>query len=372
MPSYKIHSIKNNKKLSFIMEWESLEKVKNNLSIEGFIVLTADELEEEKNKVPRFVFEALKENKSRIEWRVDALDIFSAYQILRDDYQYVVLRLYPIDVTDPQEQDKIFKNILQIFPETVKKEKEVVKTKSNTEVDILRKFLEILMKIVSESDINNKDILIYDIKRVQLINSISSIEEVIKKTIKVVYNKASLEQKKKNYVKILPITKKLSIFIFPPWFFWLIIGFQEAISILKILFWVPEKEKWKNKTKGINTNKLLSLFQKNSSPEKQIFTNKNIFILLKKKYRSSWLDIFKEEGAYLYTYSLLRQNRPLFWLRKVQEYVGIICLYACFLLVWWIIAVWTIFTTDFLFFNGIVFTMFSIIIVSLVFFFKEI
>jgi len=67
MPSYKIHSIKNNKKLSFIIDGDNAEKVKNSLSIDGFIVLTIDELLEEKNKIPRFAFEALKENKSRIE-----------------------------------------------------------------------------------------------------------------------------------------------------------------------------------------------------------------------------------------------------------------------------------------------------------------
>ncbi len=67
MPSYKIHSIKNNKKLSFIMEGESVDKVKEILSLDGFIVLTIEPLLEEKNKTPRFIFEALKENKSRIE-----------------------------------------------------------------------------------------------------------------------------------------------------------------------------------------------------------------------------------------------------------------------------------------------------------------
>jgi hypothetical protein len=67
MKSYKIHSIKNNKKLSFIIEGEDSERIKENLSADGFIVLTIEELQEEKNKTPRFVFEALKENKSRVE-----------------------------------------------------------------------------------------------------------------------------------------------------------------------------------------------------------------------------------------------------------------------------------------------------------------
>lgn len=155
---------------------------------------------------------------------------------MRDDYQYVVLRLYPIDVTDQQEQEKIFKNILQVFPEAVKKEKEVVKNKTLTEVEILRKYLEVLMPLVLESELGNKEILLYDIKRVQMINSISSIEEVIKKTIKTLYNKGDIEARKRIYKAILPITKKLGMFIFPPWFFTVLLSVQAAFSILKILF----------------------------------------------------------------------------------------------------------------------------------------
>lgn len=44
-----------------------MDKIKETLSLEGFIVLTLEKLEEEKNKTPRFLFEALKENKNRIE-----------------------------------------------------------------------------------------------------------------------------------------------------------------------------------------------------------------------------------------------------------------------------------------------------------------
>ncbi len=103
-----------------------------------------------------------------------------------------------------------------------------------------------------------------------------------------------------------------------------------------------------------------------------MFTNKNVFILLKKKYRSSWLDVFKSEGSYFYFYSLLRQNRLLFWLRKIQEYIGMILLYTGFLFVFGIILVGGIFTVEFLFFNGFILIILGMVFVSLVFFFKEI
>ena len=370
MKSYKIHSIKNNKKLSFIIEGEDSERIKENLSADGFIVLTIEELQEEKNKTPRFVFEALKENKSRVEWKVDALDIFSAYEILRNDYQYTVLRLYPIDVTDPKEQENIFKNILQIFPQEAKKEKEVVKSKSFTEVDILKGYLDILGPLVSKSGLPNKEILLYDIKRVDMINSISSIQEVIKKTVKALYYKGSIEDKKAIYKDITPIAKHLSMIIFPPFIFSIALTVHDILWMIKVIFWSTEK-KDAQKSKKTTLSKI-KILQKDDTPEKKIYTNKNIFILLKKKYRSSWLDIFKIEGSYFYTYSLLRQNRSLFLLKILQQYIGMTALYTCFFFIFWVIIIWWILTPEFLFFNEFVFLIMSMIFLSLVFFFKEI
>lgn len=353
------------------MEWESAEKVKQNLSLDGFIVLTIDEYVEEKNKIPRFAFEALKENKSRIEWRVDAFDIFSAYEILRNDYQYMILKLYPIDVTDPKEQSAILKNILLLYPENTKKTKEQTKNKTFNEVDILKKYLDILEEFVKKSDAKNIEILLYDIKRVQMINSVSSAEEVIKKIIKAVYNKGSLDLKKEMYKSIVPIAKRVGMFIFPPWIFSTLMNLRDSFFMIKILFWSQKKKEEKKENKN-PLHPLISFLQKNNTAEKKMFSNKNIFLLMKKKYRSSWLDIFKSEGTYFYFYSLFRQHRPLFWIKKIQEYIGILCIYTVFLFVFWIILIGGILSPEFLYFNGFVSPIMSSIFVSLVFFTKEI
>lgn len=371
MPSYKIHSIKNTKKLSFIIEWDSAEKVKQNLSLDGFIVLTIEEYIEEKNKIPRFAFEALKENKSRTEWRVDAFDIFSAYEILRNDYQYTILKLYPIDVTDPKEQNAILKNILLLYPENTKKTKEQTKTKIFTEVDMLKKYLDILEEFVKKSDAKNTEILLYDIKRVQMINSVSSAEEVIKKIIKTVYNKGSLDLKKEMYQSIVPIAKRVGMFILPPWIFSTLMSLRGSFLMMKILFWSEKKKEEKKEIKK-PLHSLISFIQNNNTLEKKMFTNKNIFLLMKKRYRSSWLDIFKSEGSYFYFYSLLRQHRSLFWVKRIQEYIGIISMYTVFFIVFWIILIGSILSPEFLYFNGFLSSIMSIIFVSLVFFFKEI
>lgn len=246
-----------------------------------------------------------------------------------------------------------------------------MKNKTMTELEILKKYIEILSTIVSKSELSNKDILLYDMRRVQMVNSVSSMEEVIKKTIKTLYNKSTVEKKKQIYNLIIPITKHLKVFIFPPWFFDIAIHMQSILFMFKVLFWWPEKNKQEKNKKKIPPSRIIFL-QKDDSPEKRIFTNKNISLLLKKKYRSSWLDIFKFEWSYFYFYSLLRQNKPLFWIKRIQEYLGVTSLYTCFFLVFWIIITGTIFTPQFLFFNGSIFLIMSIIFISLVFFFKEI
>jgi hypothetical protein len=155
---------------------------------------------------------------------------------LRDDYQYTILRLYPADVTDEKEQEIIFNNILQIFPKVVKKEEKIVQNKTLTEVEVLKKYLEILSNIVNKSELTNKDILLYDMRRVQMVNSVSSMEEIIKKTIKILYNKSTVEKKKQIYKLITPIIKHLNVFIFPPVVFIIKMHIQSIESIFRILF----------------------------------------------------------------------------------------------------------------------------------------
>jgi vacuolar-type H+-ATPase subunit I/STV1 len=209
--------------------------VKQDLSSDGYIVLTIDEFSEE-NKTPHFIFEALKDNINVTEGRVDALDIFSAYEILRNDYQYTVLKLYPVGVTDIEEQKEIFRNILLLYPNTTTKDKEVVKNKTLTDVDLLKTYLDTLEGLIKKSGIKNTEILLYDIKRAQNISSISSSEEIIKKTIKLLYNNGSLETKRELYVSMAPMAKRVSMVIFPPWFFNFVNTLNDTFLMIMILF----------------------------------------------------------------------------------------------------------------------------------------
>lgn len=158
---------------------------------------------------------------------------------MRNDYQYTVLKLYPLDVTDPKEQESIFRNVLQVFPENGQKktqEEEPEKNISTAEVEISKKFLDILTPLVLESTLANKETILYDIKKVQMTTSISSLEELVKRITISLYKESSLETKKRIYPIILPITKRLNILIFPPLAFTIVSSLQNFYSILTILF----------------------------------------------------------------------------------------------------------------------------------------
>ncbi len=54
---------------------------------------------------------------------------------------------------------------------------------------------------------------------------------------------------------------------------------------------------------------------------------------MRQQYRSSWLDIFKTEGTYLYFYSFLRQYTTVFLIKKAQETLCTMMFYTGFLIV---------------------------------------
>lgn len=161
--------------------------------------------------------------------------MFEAYKILKDDYEYIVTKIFPIGVTDKDEQDAIFRNILEAFPVQIKKEKVQV-NQTTGEIMVLRSYFEILTKLVSESTLENKEVILFDIRRIQMTNGISSMEEMIKKITKKLYESSSSKTKKEIYKKILPIVKKENILILPPEIYIISDAVSETLYLLKVLF----------------------------------------------------------------------------------------------------------------------------------------
>jgi hypothetical protein len=268
-----------------------------------------------------------------MEGKVEAPDIFQAYKILKEDYQYSILKLYPVRLTDPKEQDFIFKNVLEVFSGQVNQVKKTnTEEKTNTiitgEITIMKKYFEILIPFIYESQLENKESMIYDIKKIMMTNGLSGMEAIMKKYTKILYEQSNTQTKKAIYKPLLPIIKRTGIFILPPWYFMIIEILKKTSEIFTILF-LPNRaaKKQRKQNQSKKENPILTFFRK-TSQEKQLLSNKNIQLLLQKKYRSTKLDIFKQDGGFSYIYSLLRQIRILWWIKTIQEYMTVTCLYA--------------------------------------------
>ena len=76
MTSYKIHSLKDSEKLSFIIEWEDEKVLTQKLSTEWHIILSIKKIEIPTGNL--FCFEGKKADASFIEGKISADSIFVA------------------------------------------------------------------------------------------------------------------------------------------------------------------------------------------------------------------------------------------------------------------------------------------------------
>ena len=107
-----------------------------------------------------FVFEGRKPDKSFIEGKIEADNIFIAYEMLTKEYTYSIAKLYPSSVTDSSQQQKIFRELLSAYEE---KKTQAPKNTIDTAGKALQKnkiIIEKLEDILKTEEIKNKDIII--------------------------------------------------------------------------------------------------------------------------------------------------------------------------------------------------------------------
>ncbi len=112
------------------------------LSAEGYIVLSVEKTQINEEKI--FLFEGRKPDKSFIEGKIEADDIFIAYDMLTKEYNYAISKLHPSNVSDKAEQEKIFQKLLSTFDE---KKTLIVKKNTDTSSRALQKNKTILEKL---------------------------------------------------------------------------------------------------------------------------------------------------------------------------------------------------------------------------------
>jgi hypothetical protein len=339
MTSYKIHSIKDSEKLSFIIEWEDEKSISQKLSIEGHIILSVEKIEIPEENL--FCFEGKKPDNSFIEWKISADDIFVAYEMLKKEYKYTITKLYPQTVLDKEKQEKIFQDLLATFQATIKKEKVVVDSSKQT----LSKYKKILTEVISllqKENISGMEATITELKKLEQNNNVTIIKDELRNILK---NLSKRREDSVFFEHIRPLMKEMGMFVMPEIIYSFITRFFHLSQSLDPL--IHPKEVYVQKHVVHHDTCAID-------PEKEyesIQNNAHIHTFLRKKYRSKIADYFHQKTRKYYIYTLFREKKSSIFtkktvsiLQKIITTALIITVFmACLTVLFWLYA--TVFVT---------------------------
>ncbi len=130
-----------------------------------------------------------------------------AYEMLKNQYNYSISKLYPSFITDAHEQEKVFEELLSTFDEKKVLTPKVVTDTSSKTLQKNKALIEKIKKILTETEQNNKDDIMSELKKLELINNNSTILQSLKSI-----TKSLLEKTRKNpaiYKKVKEVGTEL-------------------------------------------------------------------------------------------------------------------------------------------------------------------
>ncbi len=297
MTSYKIHSIKESQKLSFIIEWESVDAVKQKLTNEWHIVLTI--WESDNTLEHYFYFEWKKPSGEYIEWKISSENIFLAYEILVLEYKYILTKLYPEGIDDGEKQKKMFQDILTCFQTNIATEVVEKQDTSKKELLFYRQVIDELVKILKDNSFSD-EWLFSELKKLQQNNSVPTVHQWVIEILR----QLSVNKYDSLYRWLKKPMKDMWIFVYPQAYLDGLLFIKKIITYIQPLFY-RENE----------SEKLAVALSKEKSQSdgsyKAIQDNEHIHIFLQKKYRSSLQNLLIGTWRMYYFYTLLRQNKIL-------------------------------------------------------------
>lgn len=304
MTSYKIHSIKDSEKLSFIIEWEDEKSISQKLSTEGHIILSVEKIEIPEENL--FCFEGKKPDNSFIEWKISADDIFVAYEMLKKEYKYTITKLYPQTVLEKEKQEKIFQDLLATFQTTTKKEKVVVDS-SKQALSKCKKTLSGVISLLQKENTPGIESTISELKKLEQNNNVTVIKDELRNTLK---NLSKRREDKAFFEQIRPLMKEMGMFVMPDIVFNLL---RKIFSLSRSLDpLIHPKEIYVQRhivhehASAENLEKEYELIQNNA----------HINTFLRKKYRSKIADYFHQKTKKYYIYTLFREKKSSIFTKK--------------------------------------------------------
>lgn len=312
MTSYKIHSLKNSEKLSFIIEWEDEKVLTQKLGAEWHIILSVQKIEAPTENL--FCFEWKKSDGAFIEGKISADNIFLAYEILKNEYKYTITKLYPESVVETEKQEKILSELLATFQETTTKEPKIITDTSKQTLEKYKKILLKLTEILQKDPKVENESIITELKKIDQNNNATIIQQELKRLLK------GFWRKRDNTVffdQIRPLMKEMKVFVMPDILFNLITKIVHAFKFLDPIIHPRE----------INTQRHVSVENLSEEAVKEalrveyesIHNNSHIHTFLKKKYRKGFSDLWKETNKKYYLYTLFREKKSVLIIKRILK-----------------------------------------------------
>lgn len=303
MTYYKIHSIKDWKKNSFILESTSENELRQKLESQWHLIISL---------VPSwtpewlyFVFQWMDQQNVFIEWKIQSENLINAYNILSKDYNYTITSLYPEWIDDINEQKTIFNTFLNTLSDTsLHKEEDTNKTDKwiFKRLNILKKNIEKIENFIVSNNIENTENVIFDFHRLSSSNNVQVIEEHLKKAISDIYY--SSQQKDTIFRILQPIAHEVGFSLKSP----LLLKIKQYVNILS---W---KSSWKIKieeeitqTVNVPKNSLENIVEWYNNPNLMKILEKSV-ALIKTPYCIKRYLFFRKKRFFLNLY------REISWL----------------------------------------------------------
>lgn len=235
-----------------------------------------------------------------------------AYEMLKGQYNYSITKLYPSFITDVHEQEKIFNELLSTFDE-----KKVIVTKiaMDTMSKNLQKnktLIEKIKNIVQSADVENKEGVISDLKKLELINNNATIRQSLQSITKELLK--TTRKQKEVYSQIKTIGTELGIFIAPDVFFSFLDSVQLFFNFLQPIFH-PEEYIPPKTVVAIETQKDVFSYE-------NVRNNIHIQTLIRKKYQQvSLLQMTDSQVKQSYLYSVFRSKQMFYFVWRTFSYV---------------------------------------------------
>lgn len=269
--------------------------------------------------------------------------------MLTRDYNYGLSRLYPSEIENPAEQEKIFQQLLFSFQEKKVEKKAEKADSSQGKIQKNKKNVQALITYIeTEKPLPDWENVIQELKKLDQINNNSIIEETLKTTIKKIYKHTS--NKQKIHPTIKTIAHETHVFLLPPLYRRIGQKIQEWFDFFTPLIHPSNTLPSKQTKQNITSNTI----------QKDPHINK----LLHQKYHSSIINLFDTKERQAYIYALFRQNPAIFFGKKSSKTIQKILHTTLFVFILSLCILTLLGEYNLFFFSTEIFTIFVILLFS--------